>query len=218
MGGVPFWALGPRVPHQGEHMTIASRTTGARWGAAAALAAVLGLVLALLLVVPAGAAPAQTPGCDPTYGCTTTTAPPPSSIVCQGQITGTPGGPQSVIITDGPPDAVVQVVFNGNTIASGETDGQGNATVAFQLPIGVEGSYVVLVAGAGFNASCDPPVHWDGGGVAGVSQGNGSGGGGLLAFTGFHLFLWLLIAAALVALGAGLRRAASRRRRFAPRA
>jgi hypothetical protein len=175
------------------------------------VAAVLGLALALLFATSAGAAPAQSPttSCDPTYGCTTTTAPPPAVISCHGEITGQQGGPQSVRITDGPPNAAVQVVFNGGVIGSGQTDSQGNADVPFQLPIGVEGSYEVMVAGASFNASCDPAVHWDGG-VSGIGNGRGTTGGGskgVLAFTGFHLLLWVLVAAFLVLVGAALRRA-----------
>jgi hypothetical protein len=179
------------------------------------LAAVLGLVLVLLFAAPAGAAPAQTPptNCDPTYGCTTTTAPPPAAISCHGEITGQQGGPQSVRITDGPPNATVQVVFNGGVIGSGQTDSQGNANVPFQLPIGIEGSYEVVVAGATFSASCDPAVHWDGG-VSGAQKNEGNGGGskGMLAFTGFRLLLWFLIAAFLVLVGAALRRASRGRR------
>lgn len=209
-------------------MTAATRTSRKRWGAVPlAVAAVTGLVLALLLAAPAGAASAQTPttACDPTYGCTTTTPPPTSTITCNAQITGTAGGPQTAIITNAPPNVEARVVFNGNPIATGQTDAHGEATVAFQLPMSVQGSYQVLVAGVGFNVACGAAMHWDGG-VGGVNQGQGNGGighngsgtgsgaGGLLAFTGFHLLLWVLIAAALVAIGESLRRVARSRRRY----
>lgn len=204
-------------------MSTPTRPSNRHWAFAASLAALLGLLLAALLVAPAGATPAQTPGSgcgDPTYGCTSTTAPPPVTITCHAQFTGTPGGPQSAIVTQGPPNATAQVYLNGDVLASGQTDARGNATVPFQLPRGVDGSYGVRVIGASFNASCDPPVHWDGGGVHAASQANGAGGvgggsgtSGLLAFTGFHLFLWLIIAAALLALGTLLRRASRSRRR-----
>lgn len=205
-------------------MTSAFRFSRACWGAIAA--ALLGLALALVLVAPAGAAPAPTPTttCDPTYGCTTTTPPPPPPLVCHAQFGGTAPA-RTATVTEGPPNATAQVVFNGNVLASGPTDAQGHATLTFQLPMGVAGTYQVVVAGVAFHIVCGPGQAWDGG-VGGINQGQGNGGAGHngtgtgsgssgpLAFTGFHLALWLVIAAALVALGAGLRRAARRRGRF----
>jgi LPXTG-motif cell wall-anchored protein len=161
------------------------------------------LALAALVALASSSHAAPSQSCDPVYGCTTTSTPVTiASFSCHAMFHGTPGSPQTVDVTGGPPGSTAEVLFNGQVVGSGVADSSGHATVTYEVPGDVGGNVQVIVAGQKASAVCDPVLTVSASGVSGSR----SNPGGVLAHTGFGLWLLILAAVALIVAGWLLRR------------
>lgn len=195
-------------------------------------------VLVAAAAVVLGAAPATAQTCDPAYGCPPTipsTTAPPTTCSVEAEIV-TSGDLVDVAVFDAPANALVDLTFDGQVVATGRANASGDATITFTVPDGTgEGSHTVFAVGAGFSANCgtvqgaavlgggeDAGGGGSGGGGsggAGAGAGRGSDGvlGGSLARTGIEIGLLLAVALVLVLAGHRFLRSARRRRRRAAR-
>ena len=113
------------------------------------------------------------------------------------------------------PDSGVDVLFDGDKIAHGQTDGQGQFSFQVTIPSDASlGKHTVTVSGVG--GDCVSPADVEigvtlvvgesgggggGGGGAGAGAAGGNGGGGV-AFTGANISLGMILIAVLVIVGA----------------
>src|SRR3954464_3361142 len=104
------------------------------------------------------------------------------------------------------PDSGVDVLFDGDKIAHGQTDGQGQFSFQVTIPSDASlGKHTVTVSGVG--GDCVSPadveigvtlvVGESGGGGAGAGAAGGNGGGGV-ALTGANISLGMILIAVLV--------------------
>ncbi len=108
------------------------------------------------------------------------------------------------------PDSGVDVLFDGDKIADGQTDGTGQFSFQVTIPSDASlGKHTITVSGVG--GDCVSPadveigvtlvVGESGGAGGGGAGGAGSGGGGV-AFTGANISLGMILIAVLVIVGA----------------
>jgi hypothetical protein len=109
------------------------------------------------------------------------------------------------------PDSGVDVLFDGDKIAHGQTDGQGQFSFQVTIPSDASlGKHTITVSGVG--GDCVSPadveigvtlvVGESGGGGGGGGAGAGGNGGGGVAFTGANISLGMILIAVLVIIGA----------------
>jgi hypothetical protein len=109
------------------------------------------------------------------------------------------------------PDSGVDVLFDGDKIAHGQTDGQGQFSFQVTIPSDASlGKHTITVSGVG--GDCVSPadveigvtlvVGESGGGGGGAGAAGGGGGGGGVAFTGANISLGMILIAVLVIVGA----------------
>lgn len=110
------------------------------------------------------------------------------------------------------PDSGVDVLFDGDKIAHGQTDGQGQFSFQVTIPSDASlGNHTITVSGVG--GDCVSPADVEigvtlvvgesgGGGGGGGAGGAGGNGGGGVAFTGANISLGMILIAVLVIVGA----------------
>jgi hypothetical protein len=109
------------------------------------------------------------------------------------------------------PDSGVSVLFDGDQIAHGQTDGQGQFSLQVTIPADASLSkHTITVSGVG--GDCVSPadveigvtlvVGESGGAGGGGGAGTAGGGGGGVAFTGANISLGMILIAVLVIVGA----------------
>ncbi|MFL5767108.1 MAG: hypothetical protein ACJ758_04605 [Actinomycetota bacterium] len=172
-----------------------------RLGFALTMATALGIFLA----GPAFSASAAQQNCYPAGNPTASVSDP------------TPTAGETVTVSGGnyKPDSGVDVLFDGDKIAHGQTDGQGQFSFQVTIPNDASlGDHTITVSGVG--GDCVSPADVEigvtlvvgesgggggGGGAGGAGAAGGNGGGGV-AFTGANISLGMLLIAVFVIVGA----------------
>jgi hypothetical protein len=170
-----------------------------RLGVALTMATALGIFLA----GPAFSASAAPQTCYPAGNPTASVSDP------------SPTAGETVTVSGGnfKPNSGVDVLFDGDKIASDQTDAQGQFSIQVTIPNDASlGDHTITVSGVG--GDCVSPAEVEisltlvsgeggganGGGGAGGVAGNGGGGG--VAFTGANISLGMLLIAVFVIIGA----------------
>jgi len=140
---------------------------------------------------------------DP-YGPTSSTAP-PSTVEpnCNTTVSGTIGSEQTATVQNVPFGATVRVLIDGReagraTAPSAFQEATTTLNVPFTVPDLEPGAYSLVAVGADFTLTCTSDGMFD---VLAASSGKGDDGDDDLAFTGFDVFLLVLLALALILVG-----------------
>jgi len=169
-----------------------------RLGFALTMATALGIFLA----APAFSASAAQQNCYPAGNPTASVS---DSSPTAGETVTVSGGNYK-------PDSGVDVLFDGDQIAHGQTDGQGQFSFQVTIPGDASlGKHTITVSGVG--GDCVSPADVEigvtlvvgengGGGGGGGGAGAAGGGGGGVAFTGANISLGMVLIAVFVIVGA----------------
>jgi hypothetical protein len=187
------------IPYPGRRAGVGKRERGRfmrRLGFALTMATAIGIFIA----GPAFSASAAPQTCYPAGNPTASVSDP------------SPTAGETVTVSGGnyKPDSGVDVLFDGDKIAHGQTDGQGQFSFQVTIPSDASlGKHTITVSGVG--GDCVSPadveigvtlVVGESGGGGGGGGGAGGNGGGGVAFTGANISLGMILIAVLVIVGA----------------
>lgn len=199
----------------------------------AIMVAIFSMVLASMAVPASAAAPTGDP-----YGPTSTTPPSSFQPVCDLSVTaGAPGTRVVATVSNVPPGGTVRILFDGEEVGRetappapatfrrsphAQAEAMATLEIDFVVPDLGPGSYLVSAVGANFTLECSPES--DGFGVLAAGEdsddivglpfsgGGDDGGSKGLAFTGLNIFLFVLVALAMILVGRYLVKQARERR------